>query len=178
MTASQAAKQAGFNSLKEVSIISTRSTQVLNYWFKHNRPFFDIVLMGCVQHAKNARHENWEKIVDSAQEKYKDVYKENVKALAEAARQTQDLQRNKLYQGLLQLKDEFDHTCFQDPFIAIDGGTLLEWWNGERKLTISPDGPGFHYIKVWGPNIFNDMEDGKLDESNYKDVWAWLMKEE
>lgn len=47
MTASQAAKAAGFINLKQVQEVSGESQQTLDNWFKKQPLRFEIVLLGC-----------------------------------------------------------------------------------------------------------------------------------
>ena len=47
MTASKAAKAAGFTSLKQVQEIGGESQQTLGNWFKNKPLCFDIHLLGC-----------------------------------------------------------------------------------------------------------------------------------
>ncbi len=41
---------------------------------------------------------------------------------------------------------------------SAQGEVVLEWWRGERKITvyIAPDGD-VEYIRIWGADIENDM---------------------
>lgn len=48
MTPSKAAKEAGLNSLAEVSKISGQSPQTLDNWHKHKPELFKVVLTGCL----------------------------------------------------------------------------------------------------------------------------------
>src|SRR5579859_4620221 len=58
-----------------------------------------------------------------------------------------------------------------------DGAVVLEWWSGNRakKLTVYVRPDGAHYIKVWGPHIENEMEDGELEQDAVSDTWRWLL---
>lgn len=45
-----------------------------------------------------------------------------------------------------------------------DGTTVLEWWSEHRKITIYIEASGsIHYIKSWGLDPNDEMEDGCLD---------------
>lgn len=54
---------------------------------------------------------------------------------------------------------------------------VFEWWNDSRKLTLYADLTEVYFIKVWGADMDNEMEDG---EFNVKDVhklfelYGWL----
>ncbi len=41
-----------------------------------------------------------------------------------------------------------------------EGRIVFEWWNMERKLTIYVGDEGYEYIKVWGSDMDDEMEDG------------------
>jgi hypothetical protein len=63
-----------------------------------------------------------------------------------------------------------------DPHVSADpyGNIVFEWWKGEKKLTIyvSPDTK--EYVKVWGPDIFSEMEDGDIEKEDSQALWRWL----
>ena len=50
----------------------------------------------------------------------------------------------------------------------------FEWWYGNRKLVIFLDGS---YLKVWGPNIYHDMEEGMLSTIGIEELFEWLYSE-
>jgi len=53
--------------------------------------------------------------------------------------------------------------------------TTLEWWNGTRKLTIYHKQDKTAYVKVWGPNIFTEMENGVIgSQDEMSALWRWL----
>ena len=55
------------------------------------------------------------------------------------------------------------------------GAYVLEWWRGTKKLTIYVDSNGFEFVKVWGVNIFDEMDDGVIEsDEGFKELWAWL----
>jgi hypothetical protein len=53
-----------------------------------------------------------------------------------------------------------------------DGEPVFEWWYGARKLTIYFQERSADYVKVWGPNVHSDMEDGKLGD--FEPLLKWL----
>lgn len=56
-----------------------------------------------------------------------------------------------------------------------DGNVVLEWWEGRKKLTIYVHPETVEYIKVWGPDIFSDMEDGEVGGAeDHRALWRWL----
>jgi hypothetical protein len=56
-----------------------------------------------------------------------------------------------------------------------DGNVVLEWWHGAKKLALHiPDQTPPQYVKIWGPRIDEDMEDGQLEEREFYRLWHWL----
>lgn len=54
--------------------------------------------------------------------------------------------------------------------------TTLEWWFLDRKITITVDpreGGGVSALKVWGPNIHEDMEEVDLGGQH---LFKWLKR--
>jgi hypothetical protein len=54
------------------------------------------------------------------------------------------------------------------------GEIAFEWWNGIRKLTVYAHPNGTSYLKSWGPDMVNEMEEGELQETDILKLWAWL----
>lgn len=44
------------------------------------------------------------------------------------------------------------------------GETCAEWWVGDRKLTLYLGPETVEYIKVWGPCLDAEMEDGVVED--------------
>jgi hypothetical protein len=64
------------------------------------------------------------------------------------------------------------------PHITADamGNIVFEWWNGPRKLTVYVSPDTTEYVKVWGPNIFTEMEDGEITSpDDRRELWQWLI---
>jgi hypothetical protein len=60
--------------------------------------------------------------------------------------------------------------------VSEDADVVFEWWHDTRKLTVYVSSQGAEYIKVWGSDIFNEMEDGMADDAQTcRTMWAWLM---
>jgi hypothetical protein len=60
------------------------------------------------------------------------------------------------------------------------GQNVLEWWNGNKKLTIHfdiNDDSRVSYVKVWGPDMDSEMETGSLEYEGFKELWKWLQDE-
>jgi hypothetical protein len=65
-----------------------------------------------------------------------------------------------------------------DPNITAsgEGEVVFEWWQGSKKLTIYVGNQSAEYVKVWGPDINTDMEDGLADSPDMRGLlWKWLM---
>ena len=66
---------------------------------------------------------------------------------------------------------------WRDPHVVADahGNVVFEWWEGRKKLTIYVHPNTVEYVKVWGPNIFSDMEDGEArGTEDRRALWRWL----
>src|SRR3989442_2615769 len=51
-----------------------------------------------------------------------------------------------------------------DPLVcaSADGDVSFEWWFGNRKITVYVSEKSVEYVKVWGPRVLEDMDDGDL----------------
>lgn len=68
-------------------------------------------------------------------------------------------------------------TGWMTPHVVLDahGNVVLEWWRGRKKLTIYIHPGTVEYVKVWGPDIFSDMEDGEVEGAeDRRKLWNWL----
>lgn len=70
--------------------------------------------------------------------------------------------------------------AWRKPHVAADenGDVTFEWWNGDKGLTIyvSAD-DSVSYLKDWGPDIVEDMEDGPVSTSEKRrELWAWFVR--
>ncbi len=66
---------------------------------------------------------------------------------------------------------------WKTPHVVLDahGNVVLEWWEGRKKLTIYVYPKTVECVKVWGPDIFSDMEDGEVEGAEYhRTLWRWL----
>lgn len=63
-----------------------------------------------------------------------------------------------------------------EPFLSSseDGTVTMEWWSPTRKLTIYASAEDPFFIKVWGADIENEMEDGLVSEHDLFSLWGWL----
>lgn len=60
--------------------------------------------------------------------------------------------------------------------VGFESEVVLEWWNKDRKLDFDILGSNIDYIKVWGADIDNEMEDGSIaiNESELISLWKWI----
>lgn len=63
--------------------------------------------------------------------------------------------------------------------LGINSEIVFEWWNENKKLTVYILGNSAKYIKVWGADIDNEMEDGlATSPTEITDLWKWLSHED
>jgi hypothetical protein len=78
------------------------------------------------------------------------------------------------------LEDAFGATSkttgWQAPYISAseEGEIALEWWNGQKNLTIYVGPQHSTFLKSWGPHIVDEMTDGVLTDNWDPALWAWL----
>jgi hypothetical protein len=61
--------------------------------------------------------------------------------------------------------------------ITLEEEICYEWWYHTRKLTIYVYDLTVQYIKVWGADIENEMEDGSIcNIQDLTDLWVCLIK--
>jgi len=60
--------------------------------------------------------------------------------------------------------------------IGFDSEVIFEWWHDDRKLDFDISNSSINYMKVWGADIDNDMEDGSttINESYLTSLWKWI----
>jgi len=59
--------------------------------------------------------------------------------------------------------------------ISVDNEIVLEWWNLGKKITIYVKEEVIDYIKLWGADIENEMEDGSISlNDDLIDLWQWI----
>jgi hypothetical protein len=66
--------------------------------------------------------------------------------------------------------------CMRKPNVTSSpfGEVVFEWWNKERKLTVYACNEGLNYLKVWGPDMIEEMEDGAFSLTTPYEVFSWL----
>ena len=62
------------------------------------------------------------------------------------------------------------------PFISTDeaGHITVQWNKKPRELHLHITQQESRYLKVWGPNINTEMEEGILNSDKYIMLWEWL----
>lgn len=54
------------------------------------------------------------------------------------------------------------------------GEVVFEWWNGALKLSVYFRHDRAEFIRVWGTDIENEMDDGIVREGDFAELWKWL----
>lgn len=59
---------------------------------------------------------------------------------------------------------------------SADGEVALEWWHNRKILTIYCNGRSIEYIRSWGVQILDEMDDGDASSKQaIQDLWNWLV---
>ena len=60
--------------------------------------------------------------------------------------------------------------------VGFSSEILLEWWHNSRKLDFEILGSNIEYMKVWGADIDEEMEDGAItiNEHDLISLWKWI----
>lgn len=83
--------------------------------------------------------------------------------------------RRQMHRVLLQARMQCSE--WSEPAVNLgDYGQLeLQWWCGEKSLTLVVDGARMNYLKAWGDDLQSDMEDGEVEDApGFLDLWSWL----
>jgi hypothetical protein len=68
---------------------------------------------------------------------------------------------------------------WDEPLVNVteDQEIVLEWWNNTKKITIYISDKTIDYIKVWGADMDNEMEDDSIDlHDDFTPLWSWINK--
>lgn len=68
---------------------------------------------------------------------------------------------------------------WDEPLVNVteDQEIVLEWWNNTKKITIYISDETIDYIKVWGSDMDNEMEDDSIDlDDDLTPFWSWINK--
>ncbi|MBN3946889.1 MAG: hypothetical protein HWQ38_10505 [Nostoc sp. NMS7] len=71
-----------------------------------------------------------------------------------------------------------DQMWWGEPLVnlSFDSEIVFEWWHETKKLTVYILGNTAEYIKVWGTDIDNEMEDGACaSPAQLTALWKWLV---
>ena len=69
------------------------------------------------------------------------------------------------------------NASWDDPHVTAspDQEVVLEWWYGDRKLSVYFSDDESVFIKVWGSNIEDEMDEGDPDDTRaFLEAWKWL----
>ncbi len=81
------------------------------------------------------------------------------------------------YSWIVQLYRDLSAKLWIKPHVIADadGDIVFEWWNNQKKLTVYVSPETVEYIKVEGPDIYSDMEDGIVETpQDSRMLWHWL----
>lgn len=90
--------------------------------------------------------------------------------------------RDSVERALAWLRNMYEDTltakrAWIPPHVIADahGNVVFEWWEDHKKLTVYVSPGTVEYVKVWGPDMFSDMEDGELaGAGDHRTLWRWL----
>ncbi len=67
---------------------------------------------------------------------------------------------------------------WMNPHVSVneDGNVVLEWWLQAKKLTVYVSSREMSYVRVWGDDIDNEMDDGRFQSvpANFIELWNWI----
>lgn len=65
---------------------------------------------------------------------------------------------------------------WKDPLVSADerGDISLEWWRGERYLTLTITADDAEHLRLWELDITDELADGPLDMMQFALLWRWL----
>jgi hypothetical protein len=109
-------------------------------------------------------------LVGDLEKDYESLYSSSPKTIETAERLIEKLHSVALMNNL----------WWYDPLlnISFDNEIVLEWWNQSKKITIYVSEEVIDYIKVWGADIDNEMEDGSISlNEDLTDLWQWIDKD-
>jgi hypothetical protein len=59
-----------------------------------------------------------------------------------------------------------------------EGEIVFEWWNGPKKVTLYVGEDSLSYVKSWGDDMLEEMEDGVIQKaSEAPSLLTWLLAE-
>jgi len=65
---------------------------------------------------------------------------------------------------------------WSEPLVNISGSEIVfEWWHDAKKITVYFSETNAEFIKVWGADIDNEMEEGIAETNDQIEaLWKWL----
>lgn len=55
------------------------------------------------------------------------------------------------------------------------GDITFEWWKKDRKITLYIGEDALELVRVWGPNVFDEMDVTMLESpAHFSSAWTWL----
>ncbi|PZV16658.1 MAG: hypothetical protein DCF21_10290 [Leptolyngbya sp.] len=65
---------------------------------------------------------------------------------------------------------------WSEPLVNISGSEMVfEWWHDGKKVTVYFSETNAEFIKVWGADIDNEMEEGTAETNDQIEfLWEWL----
>jgi hypothetical protein len=68
------------------------------------------------------------------------------------------------------------HASWANPAVSASesGEIVFEWWRRDRKLTVYISATEAQFLRISGPDIDDDMQDGELVGSQFLGLWLWL----
>lgn len=74
------------------------------------------------------------------------------------------------------IKESNQNLTWVYPHIAGDEDEIsLEWWKGQRNITVFIRNFQIEILKIWGSNIHDEMEESCMaDISEFVELWKWL----
>ncbi|MCY1204297.1 hypothetical protein D9M68_356930 [compost metagenome] len=63
-----------------------------------------------------------------------------------------------------------------DPHVSASeaGEVTFEWWRGDKTITLFFNAAGIDYLRAWGSSMDDEMDDGELQDNQFRDLWLWF----
>lgn len=61
--------------------------------------------------------------------------------------------------------------------LGIDGQLEMQWWRGNKSLTLIIDGDRTSFLQAWGEDVQAEMADGEVGDADaFLALWSWLQE--
>lgn len=61
--------------------------------------------------------------------------------------------------------------------LGMDGQLEMQWWRGNKSLTLIVDHANISFLQAWGEDIHAEMADGDgVDADAFLALWSWLQE--